>query len=427
MRTRMTKKEEKMMILLDAFQKAEELSIKEITELLACSRKSAYNYINGLRQNGCVFHTRIYQNQTLYSLEKAESHASPLLSYHPLTADTLRKYMIIQTLQKGPISQKNFHKQFMLTSENIECDRNGYPLDIGQTRFYSLVRQLRDSGDIVFNQEEGRYYLTDAHIPFILSLDADSLFDMHDKLSCISPGHPCYKQLHSIYQKEELLLGNPNEDMPYYDHYLIYGRSHQYSDRIRQQLDLLEQYDYRHKLLEISYQSQKGTCTSTLFATGIIVCSLEKDSLYLLGKMVASKQNCTNSRCIIIKMDRIQSITCTEETHSCYHDEYFQSVFDTMFSVSTEPPVPVKVEFDASLKQKFYRLHSQRKASSITKNSQNNTFIYTDSISGLFDFANYLRQFGQYVKVLEPVKLKKIMARTVTRSLDRYNEEIHNA
>lgn len=95
-----------------------------------------------------------------------------------------------------------------------------------------------------------------------------------------------------------------------------------------------------------------------------------------------------------------------------------------MFSISADPPVRVKVKFDATLEQKVTQLSMQRKNSSIARDSRNNTLIYTDLISGLYDFANYLRQFGQSVQVLEPAELKKIMELTVTRSLMRYDEEI---
>lgn len=423
MRSRTTKKEEKMNLLLRAFQEKDQLSVKEITELLTCSRKSAYNYINGLQHYGYAFYTQTCKNQTFYSLKESDPQVSPVLSYRPLTADILRKYTIIQVLQKGPVSRKDFRKQFIFPKSD-KGDNNGYPLDISQSLFYKLVHQLIDDGDIIFNKDECHYYLTDAHIPYVLSLDADSLFDMHDKLSCISPGHPCYKQLHSIYQKEELLLGNPNEDTPYFDHYLIYGRSYQSSDHIRQQLALLEQYDYQHKLLEINYQTRRAAHVSTLFATGIIVFCLEKDTLYLLGKTVRAGSGPETSLCSIINMGRVQSITCTEKKHSCYHSDYFQSVFDAMFSISADPPVRVKVEFDAALEHRIIQLSIQRKKASIARDSRKNTLIYTDLISGLYDFANYLRQFGTHAKVLEPAKLKKIMELTVTRSLERYNEEI---
>ena len=95
-----------------------------------------------------------------------------------------------------------------------------------------------------------------------------------------------------------------------------------------------------------------------------------------------------------------------------------------MFSISADPPVRVKVEFDAALEHRIIQLSIQRKKASIARDSRKNTLIYTDLISGLYDFANYLRQFGTHAKVLEPAKLKKIMELTVTRSLERYNEEI---
>ena len=43
--------------------------------------------------------------------------------------------------------------------------------------------------------------------------------------------------------------------------------------------------------------------------------------------------------------------------------------------------------------------------------------------SGLGDFANYLRQFGRSVHVIEPASLKDKMNFSIDRTLSRYEED----
>ncbi|MDE6914926.1 MAG: WYL domain-containing protein, partial [Lachnospiraceae bacterium] len=53
---------------------------------------------------------------------------------------------------------------------------------------------------------------------------------------------------------------------------------------------------------------------------------------------------------------------------------------------------------------------------------ENNKIIYTDTISGLSDFAKYLRKFGKSAHVIEPQALKNKMKQSFERTLARYEE-----
>ena len=57
---------------------------------------------------------------------------------------------------------------------------------------------------------------------------------------------------------------------------------------------------------------------------------------------------------------------------------------------------------------------------------ENESIIYTDSISGLPDFKRYLKKFGKNAHVLEPDSLKKEMEESVEKALSRYEEETNN-
>ena len=55
---------------------------------------------------------------------------------------------------------------------------------------------------------------------------------------------------------------------------------------------------------------------------------------------------------------------------------------------------------------------------------QEDKIVYIDQVSGLSDFANYLRRFGRSVRVIEPLSLKEKMRQSVALSLARYQEDI---
>ena len=97
-----------------------------------------------------------------------------------------------------------------------------------------------------------------------------------------------------------------------------------------------------------------------------------------------------------------------------------------MFSISIEPPTDVIVEFDnvANIERKLRYLSCQRRYASIEVSSK--TIIYKDKISGLTDFAMYLRKFGKCVHVIKPAKLQEMMMYSINRTLSRYKEETTN-
>ena len=111
-------------------------------------------------------------------------------------------------------------------------------------------------------------------------------------------------------------------------------------------------------------------------------------------------------------------------THSCYRSAYYEELFHAMFSISIETPVSVKVEFDRilNIERKIRHLTKQRNYANCE--ILENKIIYTDKISGLSDFAMYLRKFGRNAHVIEPPVLRERMKNSVERTLQHYEEEL---
>ena len=450
--SKQTKTQKNQIQLLEAFQKKQTLSIREIETLLNCNRQSVYNYIKRLEQTGYTFIKFTQKNHTYYSFQQDNSIPEEIL-YEPMTFDILRKYTIIQQLQQGAVPKnklKNkfafYHKTTQLqktanlspsltdecaegtkkeaTEENLVEERDCTPLDVGVTYYYRLLHDLIAAGEIEFNHATKKYFLTGKNIPLEMVLDKDTLDKLHIILKTITNGTPYYNQFKSIYNKTSLLLGDVTDVTPYFENYIVYGKKMDGLTNIAEQLKNITTHDYQNKVLQIRYQTKKQGERSVLFAVGMLLYSVEKDILYLIGEEYSQKNEAQTYPYSIINVSTISQIDETIVTHSCYHSAYYTELFHSMFSISIETPVHVKVEFNRilNIERKIRLLTKQRKYAHCE--ILENKIIYTDKISGLSDFAMYLRKLGRSAHVIEPPVLRERMKDSVERTLQRYKEEL---
>jgi len=426
MKSKTTKIDAKIPILLEAFKKNGQMSIADIEKTLGCSRSSAYNYINRLKSKKIQLSEQSIKNTAYYSLKTADPDIHEEVYYLPITADILRKYAIIQELQENPLTKSELKKRFtVFPNHNITDGDERIPIDIGCSYFCKLLDTLIETGEITVNPNDFHCYLTGNTIPLILSVDINTLYDIYDELSNITPGSYVYKQLRTVFQKIGMYIGIITKDTPSFQNYLVYGKKQETFGVIASKLDIFRDIDFKNIIVKIKYLTKKQELISVDFATGMVIYSVEKDNIYLMGKSI-NRENADNCN-TIINIDQICSATPTATKHLYYHSEYYRSIFDTMFSISTENAVKVVVEFDreANVERKINYLQMQRKkTASISENTENNRIIYTDTICGLSDFAGYLRQFGRCAHIIKPDELKEKMAFTIKRTLERYEEEV---
>ena len=159
----------------------------------------------------------------------------------------------------------------------------------------------------------------------------------------------------------------------------------------------------------------------------MVIYSVEKAALYLFGKVFTEDPVLTPVSDSIIDLSTVTDFEETKYPNNNYHSAAFQKIFSEMFSISVEEPVNVTVRFDltANVKRKVQYLKQQRSGASIDFLPDENQLEYTDTIRGLNDFANYLRQFGKSVHVIAPAELKEKMEFSVDRTLSRYEEADH--
>lgn len=418
-----TKTQIKQEILLQKFLLEECLTVAQIMELLECNRQSVYNYIKRLESNGYSFDKENRNNNIYYTLVKDEMTDSEYF-YQPMTDDVLRKYTIIQELQGGAVEKEKLRKKFTVyksKEENVSGAK--IPLDVGITKYYQMIKELQDNGDIELDVKSNCYYLTGKNIPCQLMVDYNRLYDIRDKISSVSKGSLYYDQLKKIYFKISILLGCFDENMPYYDNYIIYGKKTGGLAAVAKGLEKISKYDYRNKILKISCISQNNGRSTSIFATGKVVYNTEKDILYLIGKEYQNKKDNNKFHYKIIKVSNIDNVEETDRINDCYNDIYFKRQIDYMFSISVEEPVDVKVEFErvANVRKKVENLARSRKYAKTELFEDK--IIYTDKISGLSDFIMYLRRFGKSVNVVEPEVLKSRLKFSVNNSLKRYGED----
>jgi len=396
-----SKRNEKLILLHSAFKERGNLCINDVMSILSCNRQSAYNYLTSLEDSGYILKKKTEHKKTFYSLEITDTQNTDSINYLPITGKTLYKYEIIQCLNNGPSDINAFQQ-----------------IDISQSYLYKLLKEMLDDEDIL--KKENTYYLNTKKHSVTLSLSHKDISKIGVALSNLPTGHPYYHQLSSVKDKVNLALGNIESDNGNSDNYIVYGRKQFEFETISSQLKRLEKYHYKEQILNIRHLTKSGREICTVFATGIIVYALEKDAVYLMGKSFY-EDNTYNT---IIKWDNIVAIedTCMENTF--FHADEFQDIYRTMFSISMEEPVKVVVEFDNifNIKKKLMQLCTQR-TSAEKLQFVNDKIIYTDTVRGLSDFANYLRRFGRSFRVIEPPELKDMLQYTVTRSLERYLQE----
>lgn len=433
MRKENNKKREKMNLLLQAFKENKELTAKEICTIVdSSSKQTAQNYIVNLKKEGYNICDKQVGTKFYYYLELNDETAS-LSEYEDINVDVIRKYLILRELQSRPMNFETL-KTVLLEQDAI---------DASDTTILNLINELRETQDIILSQKDKKYYLTGNRIPYVQSFqDLEEVYKVFEELSNVPKSDANYGQLRSVFNKLSVLLDMVEEDENNInnENYLLYGRSYHKASEINLSIAKLSQYDYKNKVLDIVFKSSKKDDDRVLLALGMIVYSVEKDKIYLFGKNMQeslnksfdnletldeNKGNAFEHRIedYIIKVDSIIEIKETAMENKHFNSPYFQNIFETMFSVSTDQEEKICVEFTkiGNVQEKIKNLHKNRKNSHIE--DRKNTIIYTDTIRGIYDFANYLREFGKSARVIESENLLSFTKKSIQRGLDLYHEE----
>lgn len=436
----MTKRKGKKEKLLKALQENEKLSTKEIQGILEADSKSTVrNYIEGLQSEGYEIECEVIPTGNYYRLKQdtALQAASQNLSYHiPIDKKIIRNYFIMNTLQERPMSAKEMIRA--LGKDNI--------LSLTVDELNRILQKLVKSKDVICPERNGKYYLTAENTFFFLSMKSSQSDFLHQKLNSIPNSHPNYKHLKSIRDKLSLILDLEQDGQ---DNTMIsYGKRYSRSYDISAVIERLAKFDYKKKAVDIEYISNKKRKQMlesqnsnqqikkdrVILAIAMIVYSFEKDKIYLMGKQLNRYSDHKASGNYIIAYGDDMVIKKTEIDNEWYQSSYFMDIYHEMFSISTDSDYEVAVEFEkiGNIEQKIRLLCENRKyvkdgecfGPQIT--DKGDTFIYQDRIRGLYDFLNYIREFGMSAKVISPPELVEIVKKSVIRGLGVYQIKVKN-
>lgn len=446
--------------LLIEFRSKDSLTYKDIQELLACNRQNAHNYISTLKDMGYTFKTTIKNRQTCLSLQKCDDKTEPFI---PLSKSVLIKYLILNSIElihnsmmeattekiihemglSYPNEQKSSNDIEEEFFEDSECDsesinenvfyKENY-LNISLPTLYRYIKELVMDNELIETQCTivdphslnhkivKKYTLTYLNYqPMIYESATNNVLETFQQYyDCLPKDFPYYEELSSINRKFSLVTTDISDQ----EHFISYGRR-RLSFKTRQEfLSLLNQYDYRRKILKITYRSASGQITIKKYAIGLIVYSDEKDRLYLYTKL-CSKDGVLSSIYHTLSCDNIEKIEETLYTHAFYRSSEVLNMFRNTTGISYKKPSKVVVKFDGLYNQQQqlenFKLVNSTNTTIIPKEDG---FILTTTISNIEDIAGYLRTFGTHCQVIEPKELKEFMITSAKRSLTRYEESI---
>lgn len=259
----------------------------------------------------------------------------------------------------------------------------------------------------------GDKYVVSSNALLQLALTSSDAIELLNLLETCSKGHHHEQVLKQIQKKLTIALFNEPEDEDNAPSaYVVYNKSYEIAGKLESLLEELNRYPFEEQVLSIEYRNREKEVNKILFSVGNVVYSVDKDQLYLLGE-------CEGKR-LIIQYGTILKIETTEQKNHIFRNDFYCSIMDYMFSISVDEPVYVKIEFDNifAIKEKLKRLLVNRTKASLIE--ENDCLIYEDKVSGIYDFAGYLRRFGYNCRVLEPDSLCNIMKESAHRILDAY-------
>lgn len=323
-------------------------------------------------------------------------------------------YLIQQN--KHPISLDDLTMRYMkYNDENIEYivdhPKVKQEYDNQKAEIKKKLEKLVEDCVILYSKEKDSISVT-KNAPQLINLDGD---DIERYLYAIRAYGSVYPLRDILLNVEEKLNPYISEDM-FSDstEYIIVGNRINNNPHVIEKLQVLSVIPYDRYAIKINLKGKP-----IWILAGLVVYAVDKDKLYLIGKVKKEKYR-------IIDIEDISGEIEVDEKrpNNLFQSEEYIQLSRDMFSVSAEPKehVVVEVKDFGSLRRKFETLCYHRN-NAVIKEKDSETFIYEDDIRGMSDFSKYLRRYGRSVKVIAPESLKKMMLDDITRMEKRYREE----
>ncbi len=413
-------KRDPKLVKLDKLKKefidGKHLSIKDICLILDLNRTQAYSYINMLKNGGLRLCTESEGHTKFYYLDR---QAADIMFYYPVNEIDILRFRILSALEKQPMVESDLYRvlegEFPNQTSQIKVSQKK------ETLYNKTINSMLNEEGLLLdhniNDEDKRYlYPSGNSYPLTLNINFE---DIQNIISTVAEGQTQGNALRSLLTKIAVINGD-NKSCHFDDtHFWQYGRGYHTDDKLTEIYHNLINNHVRDKVLSFDYNGQP-----VKLHTGLLVYSQDKDTLYLMGHNEGTRSHTIN----IYKYSLISNLEYIEKDNKEYLDiaqtEKYLRFLNDMFSISTEKAQKVIVHFK-NTEENFRRIHRLSKLrlnSSIDISSIPGKIVYTDHISGLNDFADYLREFGNTYTVIEPPELKNQTIECIERTINRYKE-----
>ena len=378
-------------IILSMLSEKKQITLNEIEDVLNIKERNARSYIKYLKEIGIDIKVK---NGVYYINDKLEINGGIISN------SDIRKLQILTTVKT--YNNKLTRKEL---KNKIKNDLYDYDL-ISEKTIERAIDDCLKEGYIEVNKN---LYSIGILTPALYKVPYDDIEKFIDKSNSFNYTIPFYVEAEKLHNKIIEECGYCGWD------YNIFSLGRKYNNNNFEQFFIkINKFNYKKFKLTIKYKTKTSTLTKTV---GIVtfLYSKDKDRLYIISK----HQN----NIIFIKSNSIIECVQTDEINNSFGDKNIIKEIDYMFEASLGNIYNVCVEFDNvfNIKRKLTRLANSRKYANIYENGHK--IIYKDKISGLYDFARFLRRFGASCKVIEPIELKNIMIKTYQLIIESYSKE----
>lgn len=296
--------------------------------------------------------------------------------------------------------------------KKIRNDDSENAKDIFKTIENTLTDMLEE-GELLISG--GKYVLTST-APIQMPLSENDAVMLLDLIGDTSKGSPYEDILDGIAYKLELALLGQEMGQKQYTKRVLQGGKVKMNAGFEKVIEKLEAAHYTENFIRINHKNKYGEDIDVVMEAGMLLYVPGKKKLYLVGE--------TGKRRIVIDCMSITSVNQEDGKNTVFKSTVYKELAETMFEISNESPVHVKVRFDniSSIRDKLNRVAINRKYADVYE--LDGSIIYEDEVSGLNDFAHFIRRFGYGAEVIEPIELRDKMIKTTERVLAAYGQKL---
>ena len=382
-------KDKNINLILEKIKKDKEITLLDIQNLLSIKERNAKNYIKYLKQIGI----NIECTKGIYSIKKFSKTDGKIID-----KEQMRKLQIMTIVNS--YNNKLSRKELIIKLKNDLCDKKS----VSDKTLIRAVTKCEESN--LIKKVNGRYNIV-ASYNTIYKISYDKVNSFLDKSNSFNRTIPFYFESRKIRDKIVLQCGYSGWD------YSIFslGRKYEIED-FSVFFRFIDKFNYKVHKIVIEFNSKKK-----ILSLEVDVCtflySYDKDRIYIVCVL-------KDGQVILIRTNSIIQIKELDKPNVNYNNRKVLEQIDNIFQASVTKLYDVEVEFDNiyNMRSKILRIKENRKNSEVIE--LEDKIIYKDKLSGLYDFAAFLRSFGYACRVIKPLELKDIMKNTYEKILKNY-------